>query len=431
MDVITLPYKFKPREYQLDLFRAMQRGVKRIVICWHRRAGKDKVCLNATIKAIAEKEKSDIPGTYYYFFPTFAQGRKVLWDGIDRDGSPFLGHFPEQFVRSRNDTQMQITTKMGSVFQVIGTDNIDSIMGTNPIGCVFSEYALQNPKAWDLIRPILAENGGWAIFNFTPRGMNHGHKLLQQARESEGWFHQVLTAEDTKIIPADVLEAEEKQMPADLFRQEYLCAFLEGAGQFFRRVAENVSREPFHISPGTQYVLGVDLAKYQDYTVIAPLDLMTGRIGPLERFNQIDYNLQEAKIEAAHLRHNKGLIRIDSTGVGEPVYDHLAAKGLRIEPFRFHEQSRKDLLTNLQLLLETDAIKLPDDEQLISELQSMHFELSDRGRVRIEAPEGLHDDCVMAVALAAWQFEKQRGLATMRYEQSKPLPPRYYPELGF
>ena len=429
MDAVTLPHKFRPRPYQLELFRAMQNGAKRAVIVWHRRAGKDKACLNLLIKLIAEKEAKGTVGTYFYFFPTFAQGRKVLWDGIDRDGFAFLDHFPKEFIRSKNDTQMQVVTKKGSVFQIIGTDNVDSVMGTNPIGCVFSEYALQNPKAWQYIRPILAENQGWAIFNFTPRGMNHGYHLLQQAKES-GWFHQVLTVDDTEVITKDMLEAEKQQMPEDLFRQEYLCAFLEGAGQFFRRVTDNISSEPWRINPAGKYVLGVDLAKHRDYTVIAPLDLTTGVVGTLERFNQIDYALQQARIEAAYLQYNRALVRIDSTGVGEPVHDNLVAKGLNMEAYHFTEVSRRDLLMNLQVLLSLDIIKLPNDEQLISELQSMHLELSERGKIRIEVPEGLHDDCVMAVALAAWQFEKQKGLANIRYEASKPIF-WHWPEAGF
>lgn len=227
------------------------------------------------------------------------------------------------------------------------------------LGCVFSEYALQNPNAWEFIRPILAENGGWAIFNFTPRGMNHAHKILQQAKE-HNWFYQVLSVKDTNAIPSDILENEDRQMPGDLFRQEYMCEFIEGAGQFFRRVKENISYTPFVIGRDNQYILGVDLAKYQDFTVIAPLDLSTFTVAPLERFNQMDYNLQQAKIEAAHYRYNKGLIRIDSTGIGEPIYDNLAALGLRIEAYRFTEQSRNDLLTNLQIILEQDKIKIPN-----------------------------------------------------------------------
>lgn len=105
-------------------------------------------------------------GAYYYFFPTYNQGRKILWDGRDKEGFKFMDHIPQELRVRTDNQQMLIEIRGGSIFQIIGTDNVDSIVGTNPIGCVFSEYSLQDPIAWDYMRPILAENGGFAIFNY-------------------------------------------------------------------------------------------------------------------------------------------------------------------------------------------------------------------------------------------------------------------------
>ena len=178
---------------------------------WHRRSGKDLTDLNIIIAEMMEHV-----GNYYYFFPTFAQGKKVIWEGKTKDEVPFLDYFPKELVDGKpNDSELKIKFKNGSMFQLIGTDNFDAIMGTNPIGCVFSEFSLQNPKAWDYIRPILTENGGWAIFNFTPRGLNHAWKLLQQAKNSPRWFWQVLTVKDTQAISEENLEQERKEMTDD------------------------------------------------------------------------------------------------------------------------------------------------------------------------------------------------------------------------
>ena len=152
------------------------------------------------------------------------------------------------------------------------------------------------------------------------------------------------------------------------------------------------------------YQLGLDLAKTQDYTVITPFDLTTFHALKQDRFNQIDYNLQKARVENAYLRCGKGLINMDSTGVGEPIYDDLWNRGIRVNPYKFTEQSRRDLLVNLQLLLEQGKIKIPNDEKLIAELQSFRYTLTDKGRTRIEVPEGLHDDMVFSLALAVWQI---------------------------
>lgn len=186
----TLPYLYEARDYQKEFWLKAASGCKRFCLVWHRRAGKEKTCWNYMVMKAAME-----PGIYYYFFPHFSQGRKILWDGMDKSGFRFLDHIPQKLlVVAPNSTEMKIkiysqdskvktvtefqddgeielesisqTTRPYSIIQIIGTNNIDSIVGTNPRGCVFSEYSLQDPKAWQLIRPILTENQGWAIFNF-------------------------------------------------------------------------------------------------------------------------------------------------------------------------------------------------------------------------------------------------------------------------
>lgn len=217
---LTIPYKFKPRDYQLPFLEAMDKGFRRAVCVWHRRAGKDKTFLNFVIKKMFERV-----GTYYYYFPTQTMGRKILWDGMDKDGFPFLDHFPKEVVSSRNNQEMKIKLRNGSVFQIIGTDRLD-VVGTNPVGCVFSEYSLQNPHAWAFVRPILAENDGWAVFNYTPRGDNHGKELLDMAESNDEWFTSVLTVDDTKAISQKAIDEErESGMVEELIQQEFYCSF--------------------------------------------------------------------------------------------------------------------------------------------------------------------------------------------------------------
>ncbi len=403
-----IPHNFIPRHYQLPVFRAMQSGIKRAVLCWHRRSGKDKVCLNLMIKSIAEHESRGIRGTYYYFFPTYAQGRKALWDAIDKDGMPFLEHFPKDFIRKSSDSEMQIITKNGSIFQVIGTDDINSIMGTNALACVFSEYSLQDAKAWELIRPILAENGGWAVFNFTPRGRNHAWKLLERAKNDAGWFRQILTVKDTCAISDEVLERERREMPVDLFEQEYLCVFTDGAGQFFKNIEACLWRGDLEPQEGVRYQAGIDLAKVRDFTVLTPIDLTTFRVGKQTRFNQLDYTAQKEIIKGFYEKWRKPRIYIDKTGVGLPVYDDLINFGLRnLEGFTFTEQSKKDLLINLQLKLEQGAIRIPNDENLISELKAFRYELGEDGQIKIVGVSGIPTDMVMSLALAVWGLPRK------------------------
>lgn len=225
---IRLPYKFTPRTYQLPLFKAMDSGILRAVVVWHRRAGKDLSLINLVAKKAMERV-----GTYFYLFPTYNQGRKILWDGMDKDGVPFLAHIPEALIKRKDSTNMQIELINGSIIQVIGTDKIDRVVGTNPIGCVFSEYALQNPQAWSFLRPILAENGGWAVFNYTPRGDNHGKTLFEAAQKRENWFTQLLKADESGVFTPEQLEEELLELIQEhgeaegkaIYEQEYMCSF--------------------------------------------------------------------------------------------------------------------------------------------------------------------------------------------------------------
>jgi hypothetical protein len=225
---IAIPHRFEPRHYQLPPLRAFDSGYKRGLQIAHRRAGKDKTAWNMTIKKACERR-----GTYDYAFPTFAQAKKAIWDGMDKDGLRYLDHVPPQLLAEKNETEMQLTLVNGSIIQLLGTDKVDRLMSTNPVGIVFSEWSLHNPRAWEYIRPILRENGGWAYFVYTPRGKNHGYKLYQMAKDNPDWFTSILTVDDTGVLtPADI-EAERREgMSEEMIQQEYYCSFegsLEGA----------------------------------------------------------------------------------------------------------------------------------------------------------------------------------------------------------
>jgi hypothetical protein len=156
-----------------------------------------------------------------------------VWEGLTRDGRAFLDHFPDAKYPSpdkvctrRRDDEMRLWFANGSTYQVIGADEPDRLVGANPVGIVFSEWSVMNPAVWTYLRPILAENGGWAIFIFTPRGRNHAYRTLHQAEKNPSWFSQVLTVDDTKAVPLEAIEEDRiSGMPEHLIQQEYRCSF--------------------------------------------------------------------------------------------------------------------------------------------------------------------------------------------------------------
>src|SRR5690606_28240109 len=158
------------RDYQAAVLTRLNAGILRQMLIWHRRAGKDISMLE-----IARIKMQERVGVYWHMFPKHVQAKRALWTGIDaRDGKRFIQRaFEPAGVVAANQVDMLIELECGSTWQLLGSDNYDRAIGANVCGVVFSEWALCDPRAWEFIRPILAENGGWAIFISTYRGRNH------------------------------------------------------------------------------------------------------------------------------------------------------------------------------------------------------------------------------------------------------------------
>lgn len=230
MPTINLPNNWHARDYQQPLWQFLKNGGKRAIYTWNRRAGKDDVALHHTACSIFRRT-----GTYWYLLPQAAQARKAIWDAVDsHTGQRRIDWaFPKELRSKTRENEMFIEFRNGANWQVVGSDNFNSLIGSPPVGVVLSEYALSNPEAWSYLRPILRENGGWAVFNFTPRGRNHAVKMFDGARDDPDWFAQKLTADDTGVFTPEELEKERVELCRDLgeddgnarFRQEYYCDF--------------------------------------------------------------------------------------------------------------------------------------------------------------------------------------------------------------
>ena len=228
---ISLPHNWKARKYQENLWNALNTEIKRFLIVCHRRWGKDDVFLHHNACASFERV-----GNYWYCLPEYNQCRKAIWDAINpHTGKKRIDEaFPEEIRSGINDQEMKIKLKSGSTWQLMGSDNYNSLVGSPPIGITFSEYALSNPTSWGYLRPILLENGGWASFNTTPRGKNHVFRMAKMAEKSEEWFYQKLTVDDTGVFTKEQLDNEYQELLAEhgdeayakaLLLQEYWCSF--------------------------------------------------------------------------------------------------------------------------------------------------------------------------------------------------------------
>lgn len=221
---IEIPNGWEPRDYQEKLWHYLENGGKRAVAVWHRRAGKDANCLNWAATAVMQK-----PANYWHMLPKANQARKAIWDAVNpHTGVRLIDQaFPHAIRETTKDQEMMIRFKNGSTWQVLGSDNYNALVGSPPAGVVFSEYSLCDPAAWDYIRPILAENGGWAFFIYTARGRNHGYSLYNLAKDDPTWFGELLTVDDTGALPEEVLEQEKRELIEMYGEDEGMATYLQ------------------------------------------------------------------------------------------------------------------------------------------------------------------------------------------------------------
>jgi len=241
---IKIP-SINPYAHQKRILTAINNN-KNVLACVHRRAGKDIVCLEGwTLRALKRI------GTHVYLFPLHKQSRQVIWQGMDFDGRPFMQAIPDALITKRNEARMEIDFYNGSKLILAGSNNYDGLMGTNPVTVIYSEFSLHNPMARQYLNPILIQNKGIEVIQFTPRGMNHAWEVYNQVKDLETYHIEHLSVEQTYkhdgtriITEEDIKRAKDMGMSEELIRQEFYVDFKVGnLGAYYTREMNDVERE--------------------------------------------------------------------------------------------------------------------------------------------------------------------------------------------
>ena len=318
-----------------------------------------------------------------------------------------------------NDRRLLLRNMSGGVSEIRGktADNPVSLLGEGLDWVIVDEAARLKPVIWEShLSQRLIDKKGWALLISTPRGKGYLYDLFRRGKsEDSDYVSWNSPSWENPHLDREVIEAERSRLPERVFSQEYGAQFVEGSGSVFRNVRECATGNLLQPVPQTVYYAGLDLAKVEDFTVCTILDKQR-RVAFVDRFNRIDWSVQVKRVKAALDKYQRARVNCDVTGVGDPVYEALRAAGCRAEPYPFTQRSKAALVDNLAMLLEGNQITLPRPElcpELIDELEAFEYSVTERGTTRSSAPSGMHDDCVMSLALAAWLIRPTRRRITV------------------
>lgn len=304
---------------------------------------------------------------------------------------------------SKNEQEKRIDLRNGGSMDFWTLDNPDSGRGRKYKRLIVDEAAkARHLKEWwtEAGRPTLTDFKGDAWFLGTPKGRNYFYRLFLMGQEYTDWCSWQMPTLRNPLIDPDEVESARFQLPREAYLQEYEAAFTEDAGLVFRHVRDCVYEGEEQPDPDGKYVMGIDWAQARDFTCLVVLDVDRKRVVHIDRFNQIGWEIQRGRMAALARFWNVRTILAEQNAMGGPLIERAQLEGLPIVPFTTTVDSKADLIQALMLAFERRDINIPDDPVLIAELESFEAARLPSGKWSYSAPDGLHDDTVIALALA-------------------------------
>lgn len=361
------------------------------VLACGRRFGKDVYCMNKVLE----------PALAGYPVAWSAPTYKMLtenWRTMNLLAGPVISR------RDQQEKRLEFIT--GGVMDFWSLDNPDVIRGRRYRRIVINEagFVPNLLDAWNyIIRPTLIDYQGDAFIPGTPKGMNGFWQMYQWGLDPAmpDWKAFQKTSYDNPHIPRSEIAEMEKTLPEMVVQQEIYAAFLDDAGGVFRRVmAAATAAAVDKAQPGRQYVIGVDWAQQYDFTVLVVVDVEGREVVALERFNEVDYVIQSNRLRGLCQRFKPDAVIAEANSIGQPIIERLQREGLPVIPFTTTNASKTMAIDALALAFEQADIRILPDPVLVGELQAYQMERLPSGLRRFGAPEGMHDDTVMALAMA-------------------------------
>lgn len=382
---LTIP---KPFRWQEQVIKEAKRFN---VLNVGRRAGKSELGKNRCA------DPAVMASPVGWFSPTY----KDMLD-IWRDMSNVFA--PIAFKTNASERRIEFIT--GGILEFWSLDNPQAGRGRKYRRVIIDEAAFVSTllDSWNYaIRPTLADLMGDAWIFSTPKGRNGFYTMWSwgQDGQNEEWQSWTMPSHVNPRLPLSELNDMKRAMPERVYLQEIEAQFIEDAGGVFRRVMDAATAKAQNERvQGHSYIFGVDWGKYNDFTVITVLDTTTKELVALDRFNQIDYQVQLGRLMGLFERFNPDTVIVERNSIGEPLIEQLQRHSIPIQPFNTNNASKTGAIDALALAFEQSSIRIIPDHELINELQAYEMERLQSGTFRYTAPAGLHDDMVMSLALA-------------------------------
>jgi hypothetical protein len=380
---------YAPHKGQWRIHRALEQHRFVTAICG-RRFGKTFCADNELAKHACEVPYSLnwwVAPTYRQAYTPFEQAARALY--------PILKRKP-------NESNLKLVLKNDSVIEYRSGEDPENLRGDGPYFVVMDEIRKIKAKAWkEVLRPAVVDRQGSALFISTPNGHDWGYDMFLMGQDPhKTWYGSLqLPSWENPFLPKEEIEEARNTLPDRVFRQEFGAEFLEGAG-VFRNVAGCVRGTLAEPAGDHMYVLGWDVAKYQDFSVMTVIDVNRRHVVAYLRLKHIEYPLQLAHVVALARRYNDAAIVMDSTGVGDPLFDMLRQLDMTIEPYYFTHSAKNKLVDELVIAIEHGHVSFPDIPELIGELNAFSYTITEARNIVYSAPDGLHDDFVFSLALA-------------------------------
>jgi hypothetical protein len=305
----------------------------------------------------------------------------------------------------------------GSEVEIKSADGKDTTLrGAGLDFAIMAEAARIAREAWEQgVRPALSDKLGRAIISSTPKGKNWFYELYLRGLEEGQTEYQSwhLPSNSRPSFPQSEWDTLKTTLPDLIFRQEFCAEFLEDSSAVFRGMGACIAGDFQDPLPNHHYLIGADLARTVDFTVLFVVDRATKHVVHFQRFNQLEWPFQKAKIAALAKRYNDAFVWLDSSGLGDPIEQDLRRSGVKCQGMKFTNSSKKELIEFLSIAIEQKMITYPRIDILLNELSAYEYQLLPSGDLRYCAPQGMHDDTVIALGLAIW------GLKSELYRKAK------------